>query len=169
MPPKKQPSRKPKSNNTSKPPESAAEQAKPEDLKAVGKNLDALMHWYLTKINGDQQTEWFDALLIIETAEGLTTNKFAMGNVEESFVKAREMLETDYANCYRYAYAWRGYWQSPDGKKYDGALIYLESQTLTPGVYGIEIGPDSNGKLVPISPLEQLQIGDWSLLHRSKS
>lgn len=163
MPPKKQPSRK------SKPPESAAEQAKSEDLKAVGKILDALMHWYLTKINGDQQTEWFDALLVIDTPEGLTTNKLVMGDVEKSISIARETLETDFANCYRYAYAWRGYWQSPDGKKYDGALIYLESQTLTPGVYGIEIGPDSNGKLVPISPLEQLQIGDWSLLHRSKS
>lgn len=169
MPPKKQPSRKPKSGNTSKPPESTAEQAKSEDLKAVSKMIGGLMDWYLIKINGDQQTEWFDALLIADTPEGLTTSKFVLGNVEESLVKAREMLETDYANCHRYAYAWRGYWECPDGKKYDGALIYLESQTLTPGVYGIEIGPDSNGKLVPISPLEQLQIGDWSLLHRSKS
>jgi len=162
MPPKKQPSRK------SKPPESTAEQTKSEDLKAVSKMIGSLMDWYLIKINGDQQTEWFDALLIADTPEGLTTSKFILGNVEESLVKAREMLETDFANCHRYAYAWRGYWESPDGKKYDGALIYLESKTMTPGVYGIEIGPDSNGKLLPIKPIEQLQIGDWSLLHRSK-
>ena len=163
MPPKKQPSRK------SKPLESTAEQLKSEDLQAVSKMIGSLMDWYLIKINGDQQTEWFDALLIADTPEGLTTSKFVLGNVEESLVKAREMLETDFANCHRYAYAWRGYWESPDGKKYDGALIYLESKTMTPGVYGIEIGPDSNGKLQPIKPIEQLQIGDWSLLHRSKS
>ena len=163
MPPKKQPSRK------SKPLESTAEQLKSEDLQAVSKMIGSLMDWYLIKINGDQQTEWFDALLIADTPEGLTTSKFVLGNVEESLVKAREMLETDFANCHRYAYAWRGYWESPDGKKYDGALIYLESKTMTPGVYGIEIGPDSNGKLVPIKPIEQLQIGDWSLLHRSKN
>lgn len=169
MPPKKQPSRKPKSGNTSKSPESTAEQAKSEDLKAVNKMIGGLMDWYFIKINGDQQTEWFDVLLNVDTVDGLEGSKFVLGNIEESIAKAREMLETDYANCHRYAYAWRGYWQSPDGKKYDGALIYLESQTLTPGVYGIEIGPDSNGKLVPISPLVQLQIGDWSLLHRSKS
>jgi hypothetical protein len=162
MPPKKQPSRK------SKPLESTAEQLKSEDLQAVSKMIGSLMDWYLIKINGDQQTEWFDALLIADTPEGLTTSKFVLGNVEESLVKAREMLETDFANCHRYAYAWRGYWESPDGKKYDGALIYLESKTMTPGVYGIEIGPDSNGKLLPIKPIEQLQIGDWSLLHRSK-
>jgi hypothetical protein len=162
MPPKKQPSRK------SKPRESTAEQLKSEDLQAISKMIGSLMDWYLIKINGDQQTEWFDALLIADTPEGLTTSKFVLGNVEESLVKAREMLETDFANCHRYAYAWRGYWESPDGKKYDGALIYLESKTMTPGVYGIEIGPDSNGKLVPIKPIEQLQIGDWSLLHRSK-
>jgi hypothetical protein len=162
MPPKKQPSRK------SKPLESTAEQLKSEDLQAVSKMIGSLMDWYLIKINGDQQTEWFDALLIADTPEGLTTSKFVLGNVEESLVKAREMLETDFANCDRYAYAWRGYWESPDGKKYDGALIYLESKTMTPGVYGIEIGPDSNGRLVPIKPIEQLQIGDWSLLHRSK-
>jgi hypothetical protein len=162
MPPKKQPSRQ------SKPLESTPEQLKSEDLQAVSKMIGSLMDWYLIKINGDQQTEWFDALLIADTPEGLTTSKFVLGNVEESLVKAREMLETDFANCDRYAYAWRGYWESPDGKKYDGALIYLESKTMTPGVYGIEIGPDSNGKLLPIKPIEQLQIGDWSLLHRSK-
>ena len=162
MPPKKQPSRQ------SKPLESTPEQLKSEDLQAVSKMIGSLMDWYLIKINGDQQTEWFDALLIADTPEGLTTSKFVLGNVEESLVKAREMLETDFANCHRYAYAWRGYWESPDGKKYDGALIYLESKTMTPGVYGIEIGPDSNGKLLPIKPIEQLQIGDWSLLHRSK-
>jgi hypothetical protein len=162
MPPKKQPSRK------SKPLESTAEQLKSENLQAVSKMIGSLMDWYLIKINGDQQTEWFDALLIADTPEGLTTSKFILGNVEESLMKARDMLETDFANCHRYAYAWRGYWESPDGKKYDGALIYLESKTMTPGVYGIEIGPDSNGKLLPIKPIEQLQIGDWSLLHRSK-
>lgn len=169
MPPKKQPSRKPKSGNTSKTPEFTAEQAKSEDLKAVGKILDALMHWYLIKINSNQETEWFDVLLNVDTVDGLVGSKFVLGNVEESIAKAREMLQTEYPNCHRYVYAWRGYWQSPDGKKYDGALIYLESKKLTPGVYGIEIGPDPNGKLVLISPLEQLQIGDWSLLHRSKN
>jgi hypothetical protein len=167
MPPKKQPSRKPKPGNTSKAPQSTAEQAKTEDLTGVSKIIEALMDWYLLKLNGDQETEWFDTLLIADTSEGLTTSKFALGNVEESIAKTREMLETDFANCHRYAYAWRGYWQSPEGTKYDGALIYLESQTLIPGLYGIEIGPDSNGKLHPIKPIERLQIGDWSLLHRS--
>jgi len=160
MPPKKQPNRKPKST---------PEQGQSEDLKAVGKMLEALMNWYLLKINGDQQTEWFDALLVIDTPEGLVTNKLVMGDVEKSISMARETLETDFANCLRYAYAWRGYWQEPNGTKHDGALIYLESKTITPSVYGIEIGPDSEGKLVPIRPLEQLQIGDWSLLHRSKN
>jgi len=163
MPPKKQPSRKPKSSQPT------AEQAQAEDLKAVSKLIGALMDWYLIKINGNPQTEWFDALLIIETDEGLTSNKLVLGNVDESLLKAREILEAEFANCYRYAYAWRGYWQEPNGTKHDGALIYLESKTITPSVYGIEIGPDSNGKLEPISPLVQLQIGDWSLLHRSKN
>jgi len=163
MPPKKQPSRKPKSSQPT------AEQVQAEDLKAVSKLIGALMDWYLLKINGDPQTEWFDALLVVDTPEGLVTNKLVMGDVEKSISMARETLETDFANCYRYAYAWRGYWQEPNGTKHDGALIYLESKTITPSVYGIEIGPDSNGKLEPISPLVQLQIGDWSLLHRSKN
>ena len=131
--------------------------------------IGALMDWYLLKINGDPQTEWFDALLIIDTPEGLVTNKLAMGDVEKSISTAREMLETEYANCHRYAYAWRGYWQKLNGTKHDGALIYVESKTITPTVYGIEIGHNPNGKLEPISPLEHIQIGDWSLLHRSKN
>ena len=163
MPPKKQPNRKSKSI------QSAAEQGESEDLKAVSKMIGALMDWYLLKINGDPQTEWFDALLIIDTPEGLVTNKLVMGDVEKSISMARESLETEYANCHRYAYAWRGYWQKLNGTKHDGALIYVESKTITPTVYGIEIGPDSNGKLLPIRPLEQLQIGDWYLLHRSKN
>ena len=163
MPPKKQPSRKPKSSQPT------AEQVQAEDLKAVSKLIGALMDWYLIKINGDPQTEWFDALLIIETDEGLTSNKLVLGNVDESLLKAREILEAEFANCYRYAYAWRGYWQKLNGTKHDGALIYLESKTITPTVYGIEIGHNPNGKLEPISPLEHIQIGDWSLLHRSKN
>ena len=145
-----------------------------EDSKAMVGLIQALMGWYLDKLNGDPQFEGFDILMMVEGPEGRMGQKFVMGGYEESLARLRQDLETEHAGCDRYVYAWRGWWQKPDGEKFDGALLCLESRHITPGIYGIPIASTSSGPDSPDSPwfriggdLQRLAVGEWSLLHRS--
>ena len=139
-----------------------------EDSKAMVGLIQALMGWYLDKLNGDPRFEGFDILMMVEGPKGRIGQKFVMGSYEESLARLRQDLETEHAGCERYVYAWRGWWQKPDGEKFDGTLLCLESRHITPGIYGIPIVKDAKGRHMATGDLHSLGAGQWSLLHRSR-
>ena len=141
----------------------AAEEA---DLVAVNRLVKGLMDWYLMKINGDPMMEGFDILMNVEGPGGVTGHKYVLGGYDESMPRLRQDLETQHADCLRYACAWRGWWERPDGQKFDGAILMVESRHLKPVIAGLAIGPDGSGRKVLAGPLQVLNVADWSLLHR---
>ncbi len=146
--------------------ESGSMDAQGADEAALGKLIGGLMDWYLVKINGDPLMEGFDILMNVEGPDGRIGCKYVMGTHEESMARLREDLETQHAGCHRYACAWRGWWERPDGQKFDGAILMLETRFLKPVIAGLPIGPDASGRKVIAGPLQVLSAADWSLMHR---
>ena len=147
-------------------PESEAVDAQGADEAALGKLIGGLMDWYLVKINEDPMMEGFDILMNVEGPDGRMGHKYVMGTHEESMARLRADLETQYAGCHRYACAWRGWWERPDGQKFDGAILMLETRFLKPVIAGLPIGPEASGRKVVAGPLQILSAADWSLMHR---
>jgi hypothetical protein len=143
----------------------AGEQA---DATALQGLIKGVMDWYLAKLNGDPQMEGFDILMNVENPEGVTGHKYVLGSYDASMPRLRQDLETLYPNCIRYVCAWRGWWERPDGQKFDGALLLIESKLIQPLIAGIPIAPDASGQRVIAGKLQVLNTADWSLLHRSK-
>jgi hypothetical protein len=134
----------------------------------ISKLLKGLMEWHLTKVNGDPRTEGFDILLATDAPDGGTMCKYALGDFEEAKARLKSDLETSNAGADMYAYSYRGYWQTPDGIKFDGAIVFLESTEVQPVIIGYEIAADEAGMLDIKGGMHRLGIGDWSLFHRAK-
>jgi len=145
------------------------ESAKLEDFKATMKLVDGVMEWYLMKVNGDQITEGFDVLMNVERPEGVTGHKYSFGDTDASIERLRKDLETEYTSCLRYVHANAGWWQKPDGAKFDGAIVFIESRYVLPTVLGIPIGIDASGQKVIESEFQILNRAEWSLFHRSNN
>jgi len=138
------------------------------------------MDWYLMKLNGDPMMEGFDILMMVEGPRGRMSGKYVLGGYDESMPRLRKDLETDHADCDRYVCAWRGWWEKPDGSKFDGALLCIESRHIPPAIFGLPIAQTSPSPSVPphppsphspgphaiSGPLQRLSHADWSLLHR---
>lgn len=142
--------------------------AREADRAALQGLIKGVMDWYLMKVNGDPMMEGFDILMNVETPEGTMGHKYMLGGYDESMPRLRQDLETLYPACIRYVCAWRGWWERPDGQKFDGALLQIESKLLLPVIAGIPIAPDPSGQKVLAGPLQVFHPADWSLLHRSR-
>ena len=140
--------------------------AKSEDMKAAMKMIDDLMSWYLNKINGDQRLEQFDILLHIEGPNGKSSCKYTLTDFQESLATLKSSLESDNADAYRYAYVYRGYWETPENGKFDGAVGVIETHYIKPQVFGYPIAKNPKGQLAINSNLQILGLNDWSLFHR---
>lgn len=165
MPPRKKPAKPTKPENTQ--PEDAAEAARKADFLATMKLVDGVMDWYLMKVNGDPLTEGFDVLMNVEGPDGTTGHKYSFGDTDASIERLRKDLETEYAGCLRYAHANAGWWQKPDGAKFDGAIVFIESHHVLPTVLGIPIAADATGRKAISGELQILSRANWSLLHRA--
>ena len=156
---KKSPSRKPGSKH----PTGAA-----PDQDRLSKLLKSLTEWYLTKVNGDPATEGFDLLMTTDGPDGGTMCKYVLGDFDESKARLKADLETIHTGIDMYAYAYRGYWQTPEGLHYDGAIVIIESIELPPTVLGLEIAPAPSGRRDIVGEMHRMGVGDWSLFHRSR-
>lgn len=136
------------------------------DLQAVSECLSAVMEWYLRKINGDPVLEAFDLLLATDGAAGRNLGKYTLGDFDAAKRRMQTDLEAAVGTTDRYVYAYRGYWESPEKGKFDGALVVFESRHLLPLVIGFVIAPGADGELAVQGDMQHLAVADWSLFHR---
>jgi len=147
------------------PPQPSSE-SEDTDSKAIIELIQATMDWYLMKLSGDPMMEVFDILMMVEGPKGRMSTKYVLGGYDESMPRLRKDLETDHADCDRYVCAWRGWWEKPDGAKFDGALLCIESRHILPAIFGLPIARSAEGHHSIAGELQRLSLADWSLLHR---
>lgn len=94
--------------------------------------------------------------------------KFVMGDFEESMKQLKQQLEERSAGIDMYAFSFGGHWEGPDGVRYDGAIVTIETHELTPRILGLEIKRNADGRLDVCSQPVNLGPARWSLFHRAK-